>query len=61
MFLSPEYKISIPRLTDSAKNAEDKSLQLSNKEKNHLGEPVRSGCGAGVAPEYLVTNIVEQV
>ena len=51
MFLSPEYKISIPRLTDSAKNAEDKSLQLSNKEKNHLGEPVRSAGGAGVAPE----------
>ena len=54
MFLSPgkrKYKISIPRLTDSAKNAEDESLQLSYKEKNHLGEPVRSAGGAGVAPE----------
>ena len=35
----------------TAKNAEDESLQLSYKEKNHLGEPVRSGGGAGVAPE----------
>ena len=56
MFLSPEAQVedfhpALNRFIQfTAKNAEDESLQLSYKEKNHLGEPVRSGGGAGVAP-----------
>ena len=42
---------------DSAKKAEAESLQLSNNERNHLGEPVRSRSGAGVAPEDLVAQL----
>ena len=57
VFVSWEEEVDDFYAADSAKKAEAESLHLSNNERNHLGEPVRSGSGAGVAPEELVAQL----